>query len=96
MSKVRHRVPLHKIRVVATGTRAELGRLAKIYNGRDFPGANLTSMLPYASLRRYKNKLIYVSGIKDVHPSDKWVIELYAHPDFERVIFEVTTSVIYG
>jgi hypothetical protein len=53
-------------------------------------------MLPYSSLRRYKNRLIYASGIKDVNPSDKWVIELYAHPDFERVIFEVTTSVIYG
>ena len=34
--------------------------------------------------------------MRDVHPSDKRVIELYAHPDFEDVIFEVTTSVIYG
>jgi hypothetical protein len=92
----RHRIPIHTIRVVAIGNRTELRQLAEIYNGRDFPGVNLSYMLPYASLRRYKNKLIYVSSVRDVPVSDKWVIELYAHPDFEDVIFEVTTSVTYG
>jgi hypothetical protein len=92
----RHRVPVHKIRVVARGTPAELRQLATIYNGKDFSGVNLTGMLPYTSLRRYKNKLIYISSITDLHPSYQWVIELYAHPDFEDVIFEVTTSVTYG
>jgi len=78
------------------GTRGEIRQLVKIIEGRHLPGANLVSMLPYASLRLYKNKLIYVSNMRDAHPSDKWVIELYSQPDFEDVIFEVTTSVTYG
>ena len=55
-----HLVPIHKIRVVAMGTRGEIRQLVKIIEGRHLPGANLVSMLPYASLRLYKNKLIYV------------------------------------
>jgi hypothetical protein len=91
-----HRVPIHTIKVVANGTPAELRQLAKLYDSHDLPGANLASMPPYARVRRYKNKLIYISSVRDVALGDQWVIELYAHPDFEDVIFEVTISVTYG